>query len=107
MLRRLIRAGGSRLAAADPDDLAELIALEGALRSAIQTAVLGLRASGATWQEIGTACGVTRQAAQMRWGKLGGHLHNTDCHCTPTPHCLCLEGAHRRTDTARVLRADR
>jgi hypothetical protein len=27
-----------------------------------------LRSSGSTWEEIGQACGTTRQAALMRWG---------------------------------------
>ncbi|MGK8501303.1 hypothetical protein [Nocardia asiatica] len=32
--------------------------------------VVSARAAGATWEQIGTACGITRQAAYDRWGKM-------------------------------------
>lgn len=67
MLRRMVRAGGRRVAAADVEDLVELLALDLVLREAQADAVTGLRARGYTWQDIGTASGTTRQAALMRW----------------------------------------
>ena len=36
--------------------------------TAISQAVTGLRAFGYSWAEIGSRLGVTRQAAQQRWG---------------------------------------
>lgn len=32
--------------------------------------VSGARRAGASWSEIGSALGMTKQAAQQRWGKL-------------------------------------
>ena len=67
-LRRMIRAGGLRVARTDTDDLSILIGLSTELDRAIGTAVMGLRAEGFTWESIGEAAGITRQAAQQRWG---------------------------------------
>ena len=43
------------------------------LQDLVDRAMLDLvdnaREAGATWKQIGEALGVTRQAAQMRWGK--------------------------------------
>ncbi len=36
--------------------------------TAIAQAVKGLRACGYSWAEIGARLGITRQAAQQRWG---------------------------------------
>ena len=36
--------------------------------TAIGQAVTGLRSFGYSWAEIGTRLGITRQAAQQRWG---------------------------------------
>jgi hypothetical protein len=36
--------------------------------AAIADAVKGLRAYGYSWAEIGSRLGITRQAAQQRWG---------------------------------------
>jgi hypothetical protein len=38
------------------------------LDAAIAEAVRGLRARGYSWAEIGARLGITRQAAQQRWG---------------------------------------
>jgi len=38
--------------------------------AAIGQAVTGLRSFGYSWAEIGTRLGITRQAAQQRWGSL-------------------------------------
>jgi hypothetical protein len=68
MVRRMIRAAGTRVSHADPDQLAELVALHHDLDAAILVAVKGQRDSGITWQSIGDATGTTRQAALMKWG---------------------------------------
>lgn len=68
MVRRMIRAAGRRVSHADPEDLAELVALKDDLDAAIITAVAGLRADGITWESIGRATGTSRQAAIMKWG---------------------------------------
>jgi len=39
------------------------------LDDAISQAVTGLRAAGYTWAGIAARLGVTRQAAQQRWGR--------------------------------------
>ena len=66
--RRFIRAAGERVADADPIDLADLIALEGVLAKAIQTAVDGQR-TRFSWAEIAEGIGTTRQAAFKRFGR--------------------------------------
>ena len=38
------------------------------LDAAIAEAVKGLRGCGYSWAEIGSRLGITRQAAQQRWG---------------------------------------
>jgi hypothetical protein len=69
MVGRMIRGAGNRVAQDDADVLADLIALQAAVDAAVLEGVRGLRKSGATWQDIGDACGTTRQAANMRWAK--------------------------------------
>ena len=39
------------------------------LDEAISQAVMGLRGAGYSWAEIAARPGVTRQAAQQRWGR--------------------------------------
>jgi predicted transcriptional regulator len=39
------------------------------LDEAISRAVAGLRKAGYSWSEIAARLGVTRQAAQQRWGR--------------------------------------
>lgn len=67
-LRRAIRAAGRRVGGGDVDGLADLLALAGELDRAIDTAVGGLRDAGYSWGEIASRVGVSRQAAQQRWG---------------------------------------
>jgi hypothetical protein len=71
-MRRIVRAAGQRVSDADPEQLADLIALRGDLDDAIQSAVDGLRSGGATWADIATATGTSRQAAWEKWGKPRG-----------------------------------
>lgn len=71
MVRRMLRAAGRRVADSDPEDLAELLALQADLDQAIATAVHGMRNThGASWADIARATGTTRQAAAMRWGRV-------------------------------------
>lgn len=46
----------------------DLRALEDHVTRAIHTAVTGLRTAGYSWAEIGNRLGITRQAAQQRFG---------------------------------------
>jgi hypothetical protein len=68
--RRIITTHGRRIAAGDLAGLSDLVALAEHLDTTIQSAVLGLRAHGYSWAEIGLQLGMTRQAAQQRWGHL-------------------------------------
>jgi hypothetical protein len=67
-LRRAIRSAGKRVGGGDVDGLADLLSLAGELDRAIDSAVRGLRDAGYSWGEIASRLGVTRQAAQQRWG---------------------------------------
>lgn len=66
-VRRVLRAYGRRIAAADVEDLAELLAVQTEVDAAITRAVTGLREAGRSWTEIARATGTTRQAARQRW----------------------------------------
>jgi DNA-binding GntR family transcriptional regulator len=67
-VRRMIRAHGRRVAAADPEDLAELVAMREVLEAAIAEAVAGQKADY-SWAMVARGLGTTRQAAQMRYGQ--------------------------------------
>ena len=45
-----------------------MAALATELDAAIAQAILGLRKTGYSWAEIAARLGVSRQAAQQRWG---------------------------------------
>jgi hypothetical protein len=66
--RRVVRAHGRRIASGDVDALTDLLGLADEVDRSIGTAVTGLRAAGYSWSEIATRIGVSRQAAQQRWG---------------------------------------
>ncbi|MGS2613641.1 hypothetical protein ACVCAH_03780 [Micromonospora sp. LZ34] len=66
--RRIIRAHGRRVATGDVEALRDLVALSTVIDDAITDAVIGLRAFGYSWAEIGSRLGISRQAAQQRWG---------------------------------------
>ena len=68
-IRRVIRAHAKRVAAGDVDALADMTGLASELDEAIGQAVTGLRDAGYSWAEIAARLGVTRQAAQQRWGR--------------------------------------
>ena len=65
---RIIAAAGKRVATGDVDALPDLARLSADLDAALITAVTGLRQFGYSWEQIASRLGVTRQAAQQRWG---------------------------------------
>ena len=65
---RILRAYARRVATGDIDALTHMTDLAREIDTAIGQAVTGLRTFGYSWAEIGTRLGVTRQAAQQRWG---------------------------------------
>jgi hypothetical protein len=69
--RRVLRAYSRRVAIGDVDSLAHMISLADDINDAISQAVSGLRDTGYSWAEIGSRLGITRQAAQQRWGRTG------------------------------------
>jgi len=66
--RRVIRAHGRRVGTGDVEALRDLVALSSVIDQALIDAVAGLRAFGYSWAEIGQRLGISRQAAQQRWG---------------------------------------
>jgi hypothetical protein len=66
--RRILRAYARRIATGDIEALTLMTGLSAEIDAAIGQAVTGLRQSGYSWAEIGSRLGVTRQAAQQRWG---------------------------------------
>ncbi|WP_205879403.1 hypothetical protein [Leucobacter triazinivorans] len=69
MLRRMLRAAGRRVAAADEVELADLAALRDDLDRVIADAVQGQRSHGRSWAMIGDGLGISKQAAQQRYGQ--------------------------------------
>ena len=69
-LRRVIRAYSRRVGSGDIDALADMTRLAGHLDQAITDAVHALRTGpdGYSWADIALRLGITRQAAQQRWG---------------------------------------
>ena len=66
--RRVLRAYARRVADGDVEALTLMLGLSAEIDTAIAQAVTGLRGSGYSWAEIGSRLGITRQAAQQRWG---------------------------------------
>jgi len=67
--RRVLRAYARRIATGDIDALEAMTDLSAEIDTAIGQAVTGLRSFGYSWADIGTRLGITRQAAQQRWGQ--------------------------------------
>ncbi|MEU4329047.1 hypothetical protein [Nonomuraea dietziae] len=68
-LKRIIRAYSKRIADGDIEALADLSGVVAELDHAIAQAVTELRAKyGYSWTDIARPLGITRQAAQQRWG---------------------------------------
>ncbi len=66
--RRIIRAYARRVATGDVEALTDMVALSCVLDDAIAEAVTGLRTHGYSWAEIAARLGISKQAAQQRWG---------------------------------------
>jgi hypothetical protein len=66
--RRVLRAYARRVADGDVEALTMMLGLSAEIDDAISQAVTGLRGFGYSWAEIGSRLGITRQAAQQRWG---------------------------------------
>ena len=66
--RRVLRAYARRVADGDVEALTLMLGLSAEIDTAIAQAVQGLRGFGYSWAEIGSRLGITRQAAQQRWG---------------------------------------
>lgn len=72
MMRRMLRGYTTRVAdAGDPGALAGLAAFAHDAEQALGEAVQRQRAQGASWAQVGNALGVTRSAAQKRFGGAG------------------------------------
>lgn len=67
-VRRILRAYTRRVATGDVEALTDMVALSSVLDEAIAQAVTGLRAHGYSWADIAARLGISRQAAQQRWG---------------------------------------
>ena len=66
--RRVLRAYSCRIASGDIDALASFNALVSEADELLRTAIFCLRVRGYSWADIARRLGVTRQAAQQRWG---------------------------------------
>jgi hypothetical protein len=66
--RRVLRAYARRVADGDVEALTLMLGLSAEIDDAIAQAATGLREFGYSWAEIGSRLGITRQAAQQRWG---------------------------------------
>ena len=68
-LRRAIRAYSRRVATGDIEALTAMTTIADEIDTAIREAITGLRARhGYSWADIAARLGVTRQAAQQRFG---------------------------------------
>jgi hypothetical protein len=68
-LRRIVCAYSRRVAAGDIEAVPDMVRLSNDVDAAIRDAITELRAKhGYSWADIGLRLGVTRQAAQQRWG---------------------------------------
>jgi hypothetical protein len=67
-VRRILRSYTRRVGDGDVEALALMTGLAEEIDTAIAEAVKGLRTCGYSWAEISSRLGITRQAAQQRWG---------------------------------------
>jgi len=89
----MIRAAGRRAGHDDVEELTQLLELRRELDAAVLTAVVGLRASGWTWRQLGEATGTSKEAAVLKWASKVRHVqHRLDC---VDPYC-----EHRQADGA-------
>lgn len=68
-IKRMIRAAYKRTAAGDPEEFAALGDLPGLCTALEAQAVQSMREAGYTWEHIGSAFKMTKQAAFQRWGR--------------------------------------
>jgi hypothetical protein len=68
-IRRILRAFSRRVADGDVEALSLMTGLADELDAVIAEAAKGLRRCGYSWAEISSRLGITRQAAQQRWGQ--------------------------------------
>lgn len=66
---RMIRAAYRRAESADPEDFHILKDFPELCRLCEESTVNSLRSKGYTWEHIGQAFGLSRQAAFNRWGR--------------------------------------
>jgi hypothetical protein len=102
--RRILAAYARRVAAGDVEALRSLGIFASDVDTATRQAVTGLRTFGYSWSEIADRLGVTRQAAQMRWGERSdrGRLdERIRCAETPltVPLLVTVYIDHFRTDS--------
>lgn len=69
MLTRMIKAASQRVENGDELQLAAFRVCELELKRGMINAVRGQLRQGKSWADIGSALGITRQAAQQRFGK--------------------------------------
>jgi len=67
-VRRILRAYSRRVGNGDVEALNLLVGLADEIDAAMAEAVKGLRDQGYSWADIGSRLGISRQAAQQRWG---------------------------------------
>jgi len=67
-VRRVLRVYSRRVGDGDVEALVLLVGLAEEIDTAMAEAVKGLRARGYSWAEIGSRLGISRRAAQQRWG---------------------------------------
>ena len=67
MVARVLAALGRRAAMGDPEDLAKFREVIDGAEYDLRRAVIGLRAQGHTWAQIGEALGMARQSAWERF----------------------------------------
>ena len=69
MVNRLIERHGERVEDWDVEGAGDLLHLHDVVDEALDNAVAGLRGLVYSWSEIAGWVGITRQAAQQRWGR--------------------------------------
>jgi hypothetical protein len=69
VIKRMVRSAGRRVGRGDPEELTELAEIRDLVDAQIHLSAEGLRDEGFTWASIGDALGITRQAAEQRFGR--------------------------------------
>lgn len=113
--RRILRAYGRRVAAGDVEALTSLAQLSTDLDAVTRQAVAGLRQASPpySWAEIAARLGVSRQAAQMRYGqsadrgRLDQRLIDAGQHVTPIQFADLTNETTARTNRVAARQAAR